>query len=147
MIGQRSRQEQALRRHKQHKKAVREAERHDGPLEEASESGDGSGPPGGRDDDIHIVFSTSCNEFQHWQTEVLLNTAKRVGQRGKITHIVVGCEEREDAGMAGKQRILTHAAGVADNIVSHAVWGKSSNANFKLHFAPAVPEARPGQVL
>ena len=94
------------------------------------------------EDDMHIVFSTGCNEFQHWQTEVLLNTAKRVGQRGKITHIIAGCEEREDAGMDGKARYITHAAGAGDNIVSDSLWRKSSHPNFSLHYAPAVPEAK-----
>ena len=94
------------------------------------------------DEDMHIVFSTSCNEFQHWQTEVLLNTAQRVGQRGKITHIIAGCEEREDAGMSGKVRHITHAAGENDNVVKDHIWRKSSNPNFALHYAPAIPEAK-----
>jgi hypothetical protein len=44
------------------------------------------------DDDVHFVFSTGCNLFQHWQAEVLLNSHFMVGQRGKITRIVSGCE-------------------------------------------------------
>jgi hypothetical protein len=34
-------------------------------------------------DDIHIVFSTGCNLFQHWQAEVVLYSHMKVGQRGK----------------------------------------------------------------
>ncbi len=44
------------------------------------------------DDDVHVVFSTGCNLFQHWQAEVLLHSHLLVGQRGKITRIVSGCE-------------------------------------------------------
>ena len=34
------------------------------------------------------------------QCEVVVSSAMRVGQRGKITQIVVGCDEREDKGVA-----------------------------------------------
>jgi hypothetical protein len=62
------------------------------------------------DNDIHIVFSTGfignqfcnklttfsrCNLFQAWQAEVLLHSAHSVGQKGAITRIVSGCEEKE----------------------------------------------------
>ena len=43
-------------------------------------------------DDIHIVFSTGCNLFQHWQAEVVLHSHMKVGQRGKITRVVSGCD-------------------------------------------------------
>jgi hypothetical protein len=115
---------QALLRHRKHKSRVRERENAPDPA------------------DVHIVFSTGCNEFQHWQSELLANTALRVGQQGKMTHIIVGCETREDAGMQGKARLLTHVAGEGDNVVSGNVWRQSSNPNVKLHFAPAVPEAK-----
>ena len=127
---------EALARHRHHKRKVKHNER---AKAAAADAVVGNLPA---NDDIHIVFSTGCNEFQHWQTEVLLNTAKRVGQRGKITHIIVGCEEREDAGMDGKARYITHAAGAGDNIVSDSLWRKSSHPNFSLHYAPAVPEAK-----
>jgi len=38
-------------------------------------------------DDIHVVFSTGCNYFQHWQAEVLLHSHLKVGQRGQITRV------------------------------------------------------------
>ena len=44
------------------------------------------------DDDIHIVFSTGCNLFQHWQAEVVLFSHLKVGQGGKITRVVSGCD-------------------------------------------------------
>ena len=128
--------EQALARHKLHKHKVRHHKR---AKAAAADARAGTLPP---NEDIHIVFSTSCNEFQHWQTEVLLNTAKRVGQRGKITHIIAGCEEREDTGMEGKERFITHAAGAGDNIVSDKLWRKSSHPHFALHYAPSIPEAK-----
>lgn len=43
-------------------------------------------------DDIHIVFSTGCNLFQHWQAEVLMYSHMKVSQKGKITRVVSGCD-------------------------------------------------------
>ena len=34
------------------------------------------------EDRIHIMFSTDCTSFQHWQAVLLLMSASRVGQRG-----------------------------------------------------------------
>jgi len=42
-------------------------------------------------DDIHVVFSTGCNYFQHWQAEVLLHSHLKVGQRGQITRVRLFC--------------------------------------------------------
>jgi hypothetical protein len=33
-----------------------------------------------KENDLHIVFSTGCNAFQHWQAETLLNAAWHAGQ-------------------------------------------------------------------
>jgi hypothetical protein len=53
------------------------------------------------EEDIHVVFSTGCNLFQHWQAEVVLHSHMKVGQKGKITRVVSGCdtesEKREHA--------------------------------------------------
>jgi hypothetical protein len=97
-------------------------------------------------DRLHILFSTSCNEFQHWQAEVVVSSAMRVGQRGKITQIVVGCDEREDKGVAMKDRVLTHSSGAADNLVSQEAWAKAAvskgSLKFNRLFAPSIEQAK-----
>jgi hypothetical protein len=42
-------------------------------------------------DDLHIVFSTDCSGYQHWQSIALWYSAQAVGQRGPITRIASGC--------------------------------------------------------
>jgi len=54
------------------------------------------------EDDIHIVFSTGCNLFQHWQAEVVLYSHLKVGQRGKITRVVSGCDTENQKRVHGK---------------------------------------------
>jgi hypothetical protein len=59
-------------------------------LREHAETGSGSGLIKDSSDpsahctdaqnDVHIVFSTGCNAFQHWQAETLLNAAYHAGQ-------------------------------------------------------------------
>jgi hypothetical protein len=64
------------------------------------------------DEDLHIVFSTGCNAFQHWQAEALLNSALHVGQKCKITRIVVGCDKQVTTGS-----FRTHQGGDADRLI------------------------------
>ena len=54
------------------------------------------------EDDIHIVFSTGCNLFQHWQAEVVLYSHMKVGQKGKITRVVSGCDTEAEKRAHGK---------------------------------------------
>ena len=42
-------------------------------------------------DELHFVFTTSCEPHQHWQSEALAQSFARVGQRGALTRIVSGC--------------------------------------------------------
>jgi hypothetical protein len=95
-------------------------------------------------DRLHILFSTSCNEFQHWQAEVVVNSAMRVGQKGKITQIVVGCDEREDKGVDLKDRVLTHSQGDADNLVGQEKWAMNAGNGIKFNrlFAPSIEQAK-----
>eukprot|EP00935_MAST-01C_sp_MAST-1C-sp1_P002169 g2169.t1 len=103
--------------------------------------------PANINDRLHILFSTSCNEFQHWQAEVVVSSAMRVGQRGKITQIVVGCDEREDKGVKLRARVLTHPTGDVENLVSGKDWAKSAagsagGVEFNRLFAPSIPQAK-----
>jgi hypothetical protein len=47
------------------------------------------------DDDIHIVFSTDCGGYQHWQSMLTSYSAARVGQKGRVTRIASGCTDKE----------------------------------------------------
>jgi hypothetical protein len=62
---------------------------------------------------IHFVFSSTCSPYQNWQSQVLISSFTRVGQRGKLTRIVSGCDDEE------MKEVLA--------------WGKS-NPNVYLHF-------------
>uniref|UniRef100_K3WNV0 Hydroxyproline O-arabinosyltransferase-like domain-containing protein n=1 Tax=Globisporangium ultimum (strain ATCC 200006 / CBS 805.95 / DAOM BR144) TaxID=431595 RepID=K3WNV0_GLOUD len=53
--------------------------------------------PGQADsDDIHFVFSTTCESYQDWQSQVLAHSFERVKQRGSLTRIISGCKTDED---------------------------------------------------
>jgi len=91
------------------------------------------------DDGIHIIVSTGCNVFQHWQMELLLYSHKRSGQKGKITRLVSGCEEsREVKSMAH----LTHPGGKLHDIVGRDVLERSTHPDFGLHITPAFEGAK-----
>jgi hypothetical protein len=68
---------------------------------------------------MHFVFSTGCNAYQHWQSEILKASAWRVGQRDSMTHIVVGCNQQERAGHG--QDAHTSGGGDADRTVNETV--------------------------
>lgn len=50
---------------------------------------------------LHIIFSTDCGSFQHWQSYLFFHAALKVQQPGYVTRIASGCtdeglkEERE----------------------------------------------------
>eukprot|EP00040_Diaphanoeca_grandis_P025753 m.143140 g.143140 ORF g.143140 m.143140 type:complete len:521 (-) comp30294_c0_seq1:150-1712(-) len=53
---------------------------------------DGSDP----NDRIHIIFSSSCSDFQQWQSELLFYTHNQIGQKGRVTRLVSGCTSHGD---------------------------------------------------
>ena len=56
-------------------------------------------PQGSMDDssDVHVVFSTDCSGYQHWQSLASYYSLRRAGHRGPITRVVSGCLPREEA--------------------------------------------------
>ncbi|CEG46306.1 uncharacterized protein PHALS_02714 [Plasmopara halstedii] len=44
-------------------------------------------------EDLHFVFTTSCEPSQDWQSEALAQSFARVGQQGTLTRIVSGCSD------------------------------------------------------
>mmetsp|Transcript_17222 Transcript_17222/g.32595 ORF Transcript_17222/g.32595 Transcript_17222/m.32595 type:complete len:558 (+) Transcript_17222:73-1746(+) len=43
----------------------------------------------------HLIFSTDCSEFQHWQSYLLFHSALKVQQPGTVTRIASGCKDDE----------------------------------------------------
>ena len=44
---------------------------------------------------LHIIFSTDCSEYQHWQSYVLFFSALQVKQPGHVTRIASGCSDEQ----------------------------------------------------
>jgi hypothetical protein len=47
----------------------------------------------------HLVFSTDCSPYQHWQSYLVYYTAMKVHQTGFVTRIASGCDEDQAAKM------------------------------------------------
>jgi len=95
-------------------------------------------PPGertGDDGKLHIIFSSGCNYFQHWQSEFLLASAHLVAQRGRITRIVSGCHDK--AAETVQHRHQTFPAGMNDKLVPMEELNRSVNENFGLYVTPS----------
>mmetsp|Transcript_20415 Transcript_20415/g.30987 ORF Transcript_20415/g.30987 Transcript_20415/m.30987 type:complete len:576 (+) Transcript_20415:255-1982(+) len=43
----------------------------------------------------HLIFSTDCSEFQHWQSYLMFHSALKVNQPGSVTRIASGCSDEE----------------------------------------------------
>ena len=65
--------------------------------ESSSESDMDSVGAGEDNREYHLVFSTDCSSYQHWQSYLLFHSAMKVNQPGYITRIVSGCKEEEEA--------------------------------------------------
>lgn len=62
-------------------------------LQNSSTLTDTQQPNISNDDNIFIVFSTSCTDQQHWESYILFYHAWRVRQPGMITRIASGCSD------------------------------------------------------
>ncbi|GKY98591.1 hypothetical protein MPSEU_000815800 [Mayamaea pseudoterrestris] len=47
----------------------------------------------------HLVFSTDCSPYQHWQSYLVYYSAMKVHQPGHVTRIASGCDPMEAAAM------------------------------------------------
>jgi peptidyl serine alpha-galactosyltransferase len=66
----------------------------------------------------HLIFSTDCSAFQHWQSYLLFHSAFSVHQPGTITRIASGCsEEQAEAEKAWHQKHVTEIFG--ENFLLH----------------------------
>jgi len=46
-------------------------------------------------DDVHIIFTTGCTPYEHWQSEVMFWSWNNVNHPGRITRIASGCLSEE----------------------------------------------------
>lgn len=67
---------------------------------------------------VHIVFSTDCSGYQHWQSIALWYSAQSVGHQGNVTRIASGCSQEE------RRQIEDE-------------WKKISPDQFRVHFTPS----------
>lgn len=74
----------------------------------------------------HVVFSTDCSPYQHWQSYLVYYSAFKVRQPGHVTRIASGCTEEES--VAIKEWFNTH--------VQHMSW------RFHLHLTPHFSEIK-----
>ncbi len=68
----------------------------------------------------HVVFSTSCEPQQHWESYVFFYHAWKVGQRGTVTRIASGCSADDE-----KQLQLFHSRHI-----------QTLSPSFHLHLTP-----------
>ena len=104
-----------------------------------------SGPNTADDGKLHIVFSSGCNKYQQWQSELLLASAAKVGQRGRITRIVSGCYDdlqgnSDDNAWEGKK--VGKSNNYAQTAIPLSEHTKSSNPNFGLFMTPSFHGAK-----
>lgn len=45
--------------------------------------------------EVHVVFSTDCSGYQHWQSIALWYSSRQAGHRGAVTRIASGCDDED----------------------------------------------------
>jgi hypothetical protein len=71
---------------------------------------------------LHVIFSTDCSSYQHWQSYLFFHSAWKVKQPGYVTRIASGCDEEQLT--AEKEWHKTHI----QNVMSD---------RFRIHFTPS----------
>ena len=69
--------------------------------------------------EVHVVFSTDCSGYQHWQSIALWYSSRMAGQRGPVTRIASGCDEQQQGAISREWRDI------------------DDTGEFRAHFAPA----------
>lgn len=70
--------------------------------------------------DVHIVFSTDCSGYQHWQSLAAYYSIKRSGHLGPVTRIASGCKASE------QKKILSELQKI-----------NPTQSQFRVHFTPS----------
>ena len=68
--------------------------------------------------EVHVVFSTDCGSYQHWQSIAVWYSARYAGHQGAVTRIASGCKEPEKAPIEKEYREI------------------DETGDFRVHFAP-----------
>ena len=71
-------------------------------------------------EDVHIVFSTDCSGYQHWQGIALVYAAQVARHRGPITRIASGCDSEQQYAISSEWRKIDNGRGI-----------------FRVHFTPS----------
>lgn len=58
------------------------------------------------DEDLHIIFSTECSDYQNWQSLLFFYGAARVGNMGRITRLASGCTDDQIAALREVHKAL-----------------------------------------
>ena len=74
--------------------------------------------------DAHIVFSTDCSGYQHYQSILSYYCIQRSGHLGPVTRIVSGCNS--------KQQIA-----IEREFANMTISGKTKQQQLRLHFTPS----------
>ncbi|KAL3796724.1 hypothetical protein ACHAW5_010382 [Stephanodiscus triporus] len=85
----------------------------------------------GGSEDVHVVFSTDCSGYQHWQSIASYYSLRRAGHAGSITRIVSGCTREREGEIRSELRYL--GAGGRSSSSSSS----SSSLSLGLHFTPS----------
>merc|ERR1719232_1244004 len=69
----------------------------------------------------HLVFSTDCSAYQHWQSYMLFFSAMKINQPGFVTRIASGCSEEDER----------------NERAWHETHISIMSSQFQIHFTPA----------
>lgn len=69
---------------------------------------------------VHIVYSTDCSGYQHWQSIVAYYSIKRAGHLGPVTRVASGCKPSD------QERILSEIKKI-----------DPTQSRFRVHFTPS----------
>uniref|UniRef100_A0A7S3NDQ0 Uncharacterized protein n=1 Tax=Aureoumbra lagunensis TaxID=44058 RepID=A0A7S3NDQ0_9STRA len=69
--------------------------------------------------EVHVVFSTDCGSYQHWQSIAVWYSSRQVGHRGPVTRIASGCTAEQRSPIVQEYSEI------------------DTSGQFRAHFAPA----------
>ena len=82
--------------------------------------------------DVHIVFSTDCSGYQHWQSLASYYSFRRAGHLGPITRIVSGCRTPRE-----EEAIRSEFQKIQQSSTSGDVDDDRRRPQLRLHFTPS----------
>lgn len=91
----------------------------------------------------HIVFSTSCDDQQNWESYLFFFHCRRVGQRGRVTRIASGCTDAQAADLTAFHRTVI-APLAATTSTTTGIPGAPTvvHQEFFLHLTPGYDRVR-----